>query len=343
MSALTVAAFPRRVRGNPYCDLLYRGVAATGTRVADDAELSLGWLVRHRRRVQVLHLHWPELYYRGPGGRVTARSAFGFVTALLAARALGYRIVWTVHNALPHEGRTGADRALRWVLCRTARVVVHAESAREALAGAGRAAAVVPHGHYIDAYPHAVDRREARERLGLPTDAVVFLCFGQVRTYKGIPELLDAFGTLGVPKARLVVAGRPVDRALGEVVAQAAAHGPRVVAHLEHVEDARVQLYFEAADWVVLPYRDVLTSGAALLALSFGRPVIAPRRGCLAELGETDGVLGYEPRQPGALRDALARAAGLDATAWRAGALATARRADWDDIARAYDRIFAGG
>jgi glycosyltransferase involved in cell wall biosynthesis len=342
MSALTVAAFPRRLAGNPYCDLLYRGVAATGTRVVERADLSLAWVVRNRGRVQVLHLHWPELYYRGRGGRVTVRSAAGFVAALLAARTLGYRIVWTVHNALPHERRGLGDRVLRGLLCRTARLVVHAESARRALPHGGRGAAVVPHGHYIDAYPRGIARDEARRRLGLGDDDTVFLAFGQVRAYKGLPDLLAAFAALDVPRVRLVVAGAAVDRALADTIRRDAALDSRVVAHVAHVDDADVQGYFEAADWVVLPYRDVLTSGSALLALSFGRPVIAPRRGCLAELGEDDGVLGYEPDVPGALGTALACATTLDAAAWRPRALATARRADWDDIGRAYERIFVG-
>jgi beta-1,4-mannosyltransferase len=342
MTGVTIAAFPRRLRGNPYCDLLYRGVAATGTRVDDAAELTLPWVLRNRRRVQVLHLHWPELYYRGRGGRVTARSALGFVGVILVARAVGYRIVWTVHNALPHERRGLGDRALRWVLLRTARLVVHAEGARRALSGAGARAAVVPHGHYIDAYPRGVGRAEARRRLGLAPDDAVLLCFGQLRAYKGVPELLDAFAALDDGCARLVVAGRPVDAAVAERLRQAAAHDPRVVAHARHVEDDDVQVYFEAADWVVLPYRDVLTSGGALLALSFGRPVIVPRLGGLADLGPDDGVLAYEPEAPGALHRALVAAVATDATAWRPRALATARRSDWSEIGRAYDRIYAG-
>jgi glycosyltransferase involved in cell wall biosynthesis len=343
MSAVTVAPFPRRLAGNPYCDLLYRGVAETGTRVVDRAELSLAWVVRNRRSVQVLHIHWPELYYRGPGGRVTARSAAGFLAALLAARALGYRIVWTVHNALPHEGRSHGDRALRWVLFRTARLVVHAESARRVLPHGGRDAAVVPHGHYIDVYPRAVDREQARRRLGLAETETVFLVFGQIRAYKGIPDLLAAFAALDVPGVRLVIAGGAVDSMLAASVRREAARDPRVVAHLAHVADEDVQGFFEAADWVVLPYRDVLTSGSALLALSCGRPVIAPRRGCLAELGEGEGMLAYDPDVPGALGVALAQATRIDAVAWRPRALAAARRADWGDIARAYERIFVGG
>src|SRR5262249_42882256 len=100
MTRAAVAAFPRTVRGNPYCDLLYGSLAARGVAVAASAELSPRWLLQHAREVKVLHLHWPEFYYRS-GGRPTARSVTGFVAALLLARLLRYRIVWTVHNALP--------------------------------------------------------------------------------------------------------------------------------------------------------------------------------------------------------------------------------------------------
>src|SRR5262249_1289312 len=39
-----------------------------------------------------------------------------------------------------------------------------------------------------------------------------------------------------------------------------------------------------ASDCVVLPYREILTSGAAVLALSFGKPVVAPARGALIDV-----------------------------------------------------------
>jgi glycosyltransferase involved in cell wall biosynthesis len=42
---------------------------------------------------------------------------------------------------------------------------------------------------------------------------------------------------------------------------------------------------FRAADLVVLPYRETLNSGTAMLALSFDRPVLAPALGALSELG----------------------------------------------------------
>jgi len=342
VSRAAVAAFPRTVRGNPYCDLLYGSLAARGVAVEASAELSPRWLLRHAREVKVLHLHWPEFYYRFRG-RPTVRSVTGFVAALLLARLLRYRVVWTVHNALPHE-RHAVDRALRWLLVRSARLVVHAEAARAALPHTRRPAAVVPHGHYIGCYPDELSAADARRALGVAASDRVFVCFGQLRAYKGVGTLLDAFARLPGPSLRLVIAGRPGTDADGEIIRTAAGRDARVRAHLGFVCDPDVQRFFKAADFVVLPYRDVLTSGAALLALSFARPLVVPRRGCLVELEHEGCALGYDPDAPDGLRAALTAAAAIaDPEPWQQRAAAAARRRPWEPIAEAYARIYRGG
>src|SRR3546814_12030359 len=53
---------------------------------------------------------------------------------------------------------------------------------------------------------------------------------------------------------------------------------------LEYLSDAEIERITDEADAVVLPYRDIVNSGSALLALSRFRPVIAPRLGSLIEL-----------------------------------------------------------
>ena len=53
---------------------------------------------------------------------------------------------------------------------------------------------------------------------------------------------------------------------------------------LREVPDAEVSALHACADAAVLAYRDVFSSGALLLALSFGLPVVAPDVGTAAEL-----------------------------------------------------------
>jgi len=77
------------------------------------------------------------------------------------------------------------------------------------------------------------------------------------------------------------------------------------------IDDAELQFFIRAADAVVLPFRDVLTSGSAILALSFGRPVVAPRIGNLVEIvNEEMGILYAVEDQNGlvnGMRSALSR------------------------------------
>jgi len=338
VSRATVAPFPRRVAGNPYCDLLYGRLTALGVDVDADAQLSFEWLVRNRQRVGVLHLHWPEFYYRGRAGAATVRALVGFLACVAVARALGYRIVWTIHNALPHEPHP-ADRMVRWILMRVARTAVHSRAARRALPPGGALPAVVPHGHYIGVYPDTVSRRDARARLGIAAGDRVLLFFGQVRDYKGIADLVQAFRTVSDPHVKLVVAGRPSAAADAEALRRLAADDARIQLHLRFIPDDEVQVFFRSSDFVVLPYRHVLTSGVAILALSFGRPLVVPRLGCLQDL---DGgcAISYDADDPQGLERALETAGRADPSLMAQHARAQAASLEWDSIARAYRDLY---
>ena len=322
--AKAVAALPRRLASNPYCELLYDHVEKLGVAVVDGRS-GVRWLLRARRRVGVLHFHWPERHFH----QDSLASAIGFALRLCIARLVGYRIVWTVHNAVPHEGSGAGDRLVRAVLRRVARLVVHCEAARRALGPDGRGAVVIPHGSYVGRYPNGITAAAARQRLGLEPEARVFLAFGQVRPYKNLDALTRVFSTLDAPDARLVIAGEPVCGTRLALV-----DDTRIRFFLRHVADAEVQVFLNAADVVVLPYRAVLTSGAAMLALSFGRGLVAPRLGCLAELERSGAVCLYDPEAPDGLADALRRALLLDPAALGQKARRFVRGLSWDAIAR---------
>ena len=60
---------------------------------------------------------------------------------------------------------------------------------------------------------------------------------------------------------------------------------------LEFIPENEVQLFFNASDIVVLPYKKILTSGSALLALSFGNYILAPASGNILDI--MDERIGY--------------------------------------------------
>ncbi len=107
------------------------------------------------------------------------------------------------------------------------------------------------------------------------------------------------------PYARLVIAGQAVEADYAARLVALAAADPRVRLDLGFVPDEDLQVYLRAADVVACPFLEIFTSGSVLLAMSFERAVIAPRRGCVPEtLDEAGGIL-YDADDPQGLEGAL--------------------------------------
>src|SRR5688572_25182443 len=104
-----LASFPGVLPTNPYQRLLYEHLEPLGIRVVDGARFEAGWLWRCRDRVAALHFHWPQSYWRHERGPGRLRRPLSYVklavfaARLATARALGYRIAWTIHQVFPHE------------------------------------------------------------------------------------------------------------------------------------------------------------------------------------------------------------------------------------------------
>jgi beta-1,4-mannosyltransferase len=267
-------------------------------------------------------------------------------------RMLGVRLVWTVHNVGSHEGANDpVEMAVHRRLAELSDAVIcHCTAAEEAAAeayalspGLRQRLHVIPHGSYIGVYPNTVSRTEARNRLKLPLDARVLLFIGTVRPYKGLEDLLAAFRQLGHPGLRLIVAGRPRRAQDAAPIASAAAADPRVSLRLDHVPDDQLQVLLNASDVVVLPFRDILTSGSMILAMSFGRAIVAPSLGCLPETMPPGGGILYDPEEQGALEQALRAALDSDLVAMGARNLERARELDWGPIAAATEALYRKG
>jgi glycosyltransferase involved in cell wall biosynthesis len=333
--ALKVLVSPVRMPGNPYIDLLQAEVAA-------QPGVSLTGYTRReiaRTSWDVVHLHWPEWLVRtGSEPQAWADAAIG-LSLLATARARGARVAWTAHDLRPHD--TQGSRVLRWFMDRFAAQVdclfALSERSRAAVMAEyprlrPRVTAIVPHGHYRNVYPDpGTSVVDARRALGLPDEADVVLFFGQVRPYKDVPRLVECFRALRSCRAHLVVAGRPLDASTERAVVDAAGGDRRVHLHLRRIDDHDVHRYFRAARVVVLPYRRILNSGAALLALSFDRPVVVPASGSLVELEEHVGH-GWVSTYDGPLRtEVLERAV----TTVPSTDTAPLERHEWTEIGRA--------
>jgi glycosyltransferase involved in cell wall biosynthesis len=284
---LKVLAWPafRKRDANPHAALLSEKLRDLGVQV-DDWTPARACL----QPVDLWHLHHPETVVYQRSRLRSALATLAFCGLMWLARARGIRILWTVHDLGSHDELHPHLEPWFWrfFLARIDGYVCLSEGgarlARARFPGLRDLPGfTVPHGHYRDAYPNQVSRAEARRALGLPDDVPILLHFGLLRPYKNAPYLIRTFRELPESKAILVVAGKPYDEIVEREVRLSADGCPRVRLLLRWIPVAEVQHLMVASDLVVLPYRRILNSGAALLALSFARPILVPDKGAMRE------------------------------------------------------------
>jgi len=330
--SIRVAFFPSLVElsGNPYWTMLGKELSRFGVEMVDSGTptFSRHWLKENRNRLDVAHIHFVQPFYAYERTQARLRWVLRFARNILLARSYGIGTVFTLHNLRPTYPLTPqwVDFAGHLAAARLSdAVIVHCLAARRALKSRfGRVSGVfkIPHPNFIGHYANTISKSDARGILGIDHDATMFLFLGGVRPNKGVDFLLNTFACLHDQRAVLVVAGKPwpPSEHIQSLTAMAAAD-PRVTLTLRHIEDDEIQTYLNASDIAVLPYRSILTPSSAVLAMSFGRPLIVPRLGCLPEMVDAESAFLYEPLDQEDLMAQLERSLSSDLTAMGARAL----------------------
>jgi beta-1,4-mannosyltransferase len=278
-------------KDNPVLFLLYQAMEKQG---AEIKQFNLRRLVSESW--DIWHVHWPELLIglNEPSPVRVPVNLIKFWIKLKIARAKKIKIFWTVHNVRPHERhRQYFERAMwRIFLPNIDGIICMTKSAQEHLhkehpATKIRPIFIIPHGHYRGVYPDTISKDEAREELKIGRAETVITFIGQIRAYKGVLNLIRCFNAAAVQNCRLVIAGKPHENAAE--ITELSSCNKNIQLHLRFIDEAEMQFFLRAADLVVLPYKDILNSGSALLALSFDKPIIVPNRGAMADLYELMG------------------------------------------------------
>ncbi|MFL5680050.1 MAG: glycosyltransferase [Chloroflexota bacterium] len=350
-----LVAYHPIARVNPYQALLYsraweHGVAAVPLfdLVELDDLVAVGDATGARL---VLHLHWTNKILEGATDPLDARKRLDvFVARLDRFIAAGGAVAWTVHNVLPHGAAMPAlEAALQQAIVDRA-TVVHVMSTNASAEVAewftipADKVLHVPHPNYVGAYVDSISREAARWELDLPPDDTVYALLGAIKPYKGLDQLLDAFGTVSARdrgRRRLVVAGMPSQEPGVAAFLDRCALDPFISLHARRIPGEDMQVFLRASDVAVLPYLRSLNSGVLMLALSFGVPVVAPRVGGIAEVVTPEFGRLYDPGEPNGLLDALAAADELRTPDARAAARRAADAYDPRRISAQFSRGLA--
>ncbi len=278
----TLISFPG-TRHNVFPRMLYSTLPSEVWRLRSPRKLwALNRVVREAGPGDVLHVQWtwPFLSDAGSPAQVGDRIQ-AFHAHLEAALRRGMRLVWHVHNVVSHDSAfPECEWDLNALLAEKAHAVVQlntvtSERLSEQVALDRRKVVTIRHSSYLGEYPSSVTQQAARKALGISQGETYVGFVGQIRPYKGIETLLDAYEMQeGSHRWKLLVAGQLYEQTNGDI--RNRLQKAEAVTQFEFVRDDELQLWFRAADVLVFPYREVLNSGSAYLSATFGRPVVLP-------------------------------------------------------------------
>ncbi len=203
---------------------------------------------------------------------------------LRLVRSLGIKLVYTVHNVLPHDTEKEFVQVFRRVYAEMDALICHADEAksqlvREFSVDPGRVW-VIPHGPLLHDTKR-LSREEARAALSLPKGETLVLWQGIIRPYKGLDFLLYGWRRIAASSlnARLIIAGTGEPRLLQEIRDQVAQLGleDSVRLDLRFIPDEELPTYYQACDILVYPYKAVTSSGALMTAMAFQKAIVATK------------------------------------------------------------------
>ena len=240
------------------------------------------------KRYDIFHLHWPDVFFVKSFFFTLLRIIY-FLTILGVFKLRGTKLIWTVHNLQPHNNYH--PKLNRFVVNIWAKIldnyIVMSEVSRKLIREKyptlkSKRSELIYHGLY-DNYKNEVTKKEARIKLGIDEDRKVLLYFGRIEKYKNIPALVEEINNLD-DSYILIIAGNSKEKKLIEQIENKIDHNKNIKTYFRFIEDDEVQFFFNAADLVVLPFKNLLNSGSAMLALSFLKPLYCPNIGTLKEL-----------------------------------------------------------
>ncbi len=280
---------------------------------------------------------------------------------MLYYRLLGKRIVLTAHNVNAGR-RDGRDSRLnrltlriQYRLCH--HIFVHTEKMKlelsEAFSVQPARITLIPFGINNSVPDTPLKPAQARQQLGIREDQKTILFFGRIAPRKGLEFAVEAFQKISAQDEdyRLIIAGRP-DKceqywaAISETIREDVRSG-RILVRAEVIPDEETEVYFKAADVLVLPYTDIFQSGVLFLGYSFGLPAIVADVGSLKDdivEGKTGFV--FRPRDPVDLASTIEKYfasnlfSNLDSCRPEIRAYASERHS-WDVVSKTTMRVYA--
>lgn len=235
-----------------------------------------------------IHFDWITCYYyRRSLWMTLINIPFLLFQVYLVRFVFNCKLVWTVHNIIPHDSnflqihrfcRRLFAHQMKWI--RLFSELSVDEAAREFRCDADKFK-IIPEGSYVGYYPNKVSRIEARQYFNIANDKMALLYIGFIKPYKGIAELIECFKKSFGDNAVLLIAGTVMNVDYLERIKKSISDNDNITLIDRFIENDELQYFFNAVDVVTLPFKKIENSGSAILAMGFKKAIIAPEMGVL--------------------------------------------------------------
>lgn len=283
---------PCENKENQYIAILVNGLEKHGYDVnrLDDFLSSS----KHFQSVKLLHLNWFENLDDSSVASMW-KSYFRKLVVLAAVKFGKKKLVWTMHNRLSHEKKSGKlSRALtQKIVSQADAIVIHSAVSKEILENQypnlNAKIVHIPHPDFVDVYgpmiPESTEKKDAKLKL---------LFLGAIKPYKNI-ELLIEVAKKFPESVHLTIAGNPNSEPYRSDLQNLAKDTSNITLKLKFIPDDELPKFIHESDLLILPYslESSLNSGTVILGFSYGRPVICPKIGTIDDLGADEDVFDY--------------------------------------------------
>jgi len=281
-SGMFLASWPGVLNGNPFLEILADSLASHGARLISVDSPRKGI----PSEAEALLIQWPDkIFWNSRRGHAPYLAALSELTALWRWKRSGKKLIWIVHNDIPHDLPPRERRVWSYftrALSRLASGYMTLSPATQSIVLRSHPGlSAKPAGSFRHpAYP-SVTRTPAqalarRQHLGIPQDAYVIGALGRIGGYKGLPQLIDAFRAIRDSNLRLLICGRPRNAGAREEVEAAVGDDARVLLRFDLLSDEDFALTTAACDVMVAPYRQYLHSGTLVYLACAERRSLTP-------------------------------------------------------------------
>lgn len=245
-------------------------------------------------KADIVHFNWYESFHTDNKFKLFIRY-LKKKTYLNLLKLLNKKIVFTLHNKMPHDFNNKYQiKIMKWLIKKSDKIIIHCKYSYDVLKQYNykfdyNKIVYIPLPNFIDVYENK------KEYNFINNNDMVLLFMGLVRPYKNVETIIEAANELKDKNIKFLICGKCSSEEYKNKL-QELIKSDNVITDFRFIEDEEVFSLISKCDLMVLPYSSIssLNSSAAILSFSEGKSVISTNVGTVIDLADQNLVYSYE-------------------------------------------------